>query len=210
MENKNERKKLKIIEASDPKPYGKNGGTLIKVKGESNSATIEYTVFRTNLFEYFKVGAILDCEVEGKQNGEYFNYTINQVYIDGQPVGGKKQGQFRDTSDQVRAQCITQLRVAGVIDSDSSLYKKLYTWLDQLGGKPAAPTASKPTTTAGKPPADKPDGNNLPVFETAGKLLTYYTKEKGMTTVQICQKLGIKTTSEIKDIADAVKKLEGK
>lgn len=217
-----ERKKLRFIGTGEIRTFKRRDeteGKLLKVCAEdlNSHAVITYAAFNEKFFDLLKEGAVYECDIEGKQNGEHYDYTINQVYVDGQPVAGKKGTQFRDNSDQVRAQCITQLRVAGVIDSDSPLYKKLYAWCDQLGTKPAvavtpavksAPAPAAPAN--GKAPAGNVQKSGLPIFETAGKLLTYYTKEKGMSPADICKKLGIKSTADIKDLTAAVTALEAK
>ncbi len=96
-EGKIERVKLTITHTDPPKEYqlGKQVMNL-KAKG-ADGKELRYACFRTSLYEHLKVDKEIDVDVETRQqevDGDIkTNRSIQQLYIDGQPIGGQAKGQ---------------------------------------------------------------------------------------------------------------------
>ncbi len=186
------RSKLQLTEAAaDPKSFGDRGGQVLnfraKFTGPESSPwlgqVIGFGCFKKDLFTTIQataVGSTLECDIETKpypaQDGERLNYTVNQIYVDGQPVAGKGQnrGNYSDADspekrksieDQTRAERITELWIAGKIPDDDPLISKLRTWLEKL----ESPTKNIEPSKKSNPPEE---GEEWPSLKNLGGLYT--------------------------------------
>jgi len=141
------RLKLTITEVKERQPVGDKGAvklTFMATEGESDKA-LSYFTFSSRLFETIEKGGAIDCDVNIStrnwtgDDGNVMTFTdrkVTQIYIDGQPVGGKRFGGYGDSPEKIasieaqsRAKIISELWIAGVIDKDSAEVKKLRAWI---------------------------------------------------------------------------------
>lgn len=98
-----ERKTLTITEvgqlASGDRKDGKGKWQSLPFKAKDGDKELSYSTFRTSLFDAIKQGATINADVEVKQDGDWIKRQVMQIYVDGQPLGGQKQG-FRGKSPE--------------------------------------------------------------------------------------------------------------
>lgn len=137
-----DRIKLQVTEVSEPKEVGQKGAKKLSLKAKSpDGKELSYFTFRTSIFEFVKKDASLDAEVEVKtreyDGNTYTDRQINQIFIDGNPVGGQaRQWQGRgDTPEQRQSietqtacKIIAELRVADILKDNSPEYQALLKW----------------------------------------------------------------------------------
>jgi len=139
-----ERKNLTIIEVKPIKKIGDKQIPKLSFRASDGERELEYHTFRSSLFDAVKAGEAIDADIEIKTReweGEtYTDRRVVQIYVDGQPLGGKKSGQFyRGKSPEelelsARAYALSyskDLAVAERIDLDQIvLYAEdFYNWL---------------------------------------------------------------------------------
>jgi len=114
-----------------------------------------YSSFHQSLFEAIKPEAVLDADIESKETEYGMNRLVTQVYVDGQPLAGQKQGtggysgrqwQPKDPLDrqsiefQVAMKEAGESLRAGVIAKDSTIahlyYGALISLFERQGIKP--------------------------------------------------------------------------
>jgi hypothetical protein len=150
------RLKLTITEVKDRQPVGEKGAVKLafKAKEGEEGKELPYFTFSTRLFETIEKGGEIDCDVNISKrewttdDGEPMTFTdrkVTQIYIDGQPVGGRRGG-YGDSPEtrasieaQKRADIIAQLWIAGKIKDDSPEVKKMRAWLMEEPTKAPAP-----------------------------------------------------------------------
>jgi hypothetical protein len=143
------RKKLTVISADEPRPYGSKGGTLVKFKAKNGDGKeLTFTVFSKSLFEYIKPGAELDCEIDTSsrehEGNTYTDRTITQIFIGGEPVAQKKSygGGYNRASieRQVCLKCACEVHGStgvgdSAVDEILKAADRFYRWLS--GNSPA-------------------------------------------------------------------------
>ena len=97
-----ERKNLTITEVgqitSGDRKDGKGKWQSLPFKAKDGDKELSYSTFRTSLFDAIKQGATIQAEVEVKQEGDWINRRVAQIYVEGQPIGVK--GQYRGKSPE--------------------------------------------------------------------------------------------------------------
>ena len=209
------RSKLQVTEtAGEPKSFGDHGGQVLnfraKFTGPENSSwlgqVMGFGCFKKDLFATIQataIGSTLECDVETKpyqaQDGERLNFNITQIYVDGQPVVVKAQGRggygnvdspekLKSIEDQNRSARITDLWIAGKVNDEDPLVKKLRTWLGKLGSPESslkAEPALKSEEKTAAPPGEKGDPKQ---FKNVGEFLTAMNK-KGLSRQQVIDEL---------------------
>ena len=89
------RLRLEIIEVKDRQPVGDRGAVKLNFKAKSDDEEHWYYTFRSSLFETIEggQGKTFEADVEVKETEQWGTQRdVKQVYVEGQPVGGKKQG----------------------------------------------------------------------------------------------------------------------
>lgn len=91
-----ERMKLIVKTVNPVREVGEHKVPLLEFNAENGGATYQYQSFRKSIFEFIKTGAVIDVDVEiGERDYGGQHYTdrkVVQLYQNGQPVGGQKQG----------------------------------------------------------------------------------------------------------------------
>lgn len=93
-----ERKYLTITKVEEVKKVGNNQIPKLSFRAKDGDKELSYCTWRSSLFESIKEGETINADVEVKTReweGETMTERrINQIYVDGQPLGGKKGGQY--------------------------------------------------------------------------------------------------------------------
>lgn len=147
-----EKIKLTVTEVSQPKPVGDKGARKLEFKAKNpEGKELPYFTFSTRLFDYIKTGANMEVDVDIAQReyptgsgNVYTDRKVTQLYENGQPVGGQRQGGFSPRPDntasieaQTAAKIGGELLVAGTIKSTDALGKATIDWcLSRLNNKP--------------------------------------------------------------------------
>lgn len=115
-----ERKSLTITQVEEVKKVGDKQIPKLSFRARegANELAAIYFTFKSNLFELIKEGQTINADVETEQRGEYTNRKIVQIYVDGQPTGGKKEG-YRGKSPEeleqsLRSQCCSYAKDCAV------------------------------------------------------------------------------------------------
>ena len=145
-----ERKTLTITEVGQITKVGEKQIPKLSFKAKDGAGEFSYSTFRSSLFDAIKEGATIEADVEVKQDGDWINRRIVQVYVNGQPIGGQKQG-FRGKSpeeldQQAKMMCLAyakDLCVASKIDLEHILVQadSFYYWFKD--GKPPQETKTE-------------------------------------------------------------------
>ena len=103
-EKKTERKNLTITHVEEIKKVGDKQIPKLPFKAKDGDTELVYFTFRSSLFEAIKVGQTINADVETSTrvwDGQtYTDRRVVQVYIDGQPIGGKGQQGYRGKSPE--------------------------------------------------------------------------------------------------------------
>ncbi|MFW9991941.1 MAG: hypothetical protein ACFFD4_07755 [Candidatus Odinarchaeota archaeon] len=95
-EKKPVRTKLTILEVKPRQLLNQEKGTTkLAFRAGAEDGEHWYYTFRTSLFETIEngIGSVLDCEILTTESEQWGTQRdCKQIYVDGQPVGGKKQG----------------------------------------------------------------------------------------------------------------------
>lgn len=186
MEKTTVRMKLFITTVNDVIKVGERQVDKLsfKAKESEDGKELTYFSFRSSLFEAIKPKAIIEADVEMSsheyEGTEYIDRRVVQIYEDGQPLGGKKQGYqggYRGKSPEeleysLRSQCLSyckdlclgeKIGVKEIIGYASQFYAwaKAYTPDAKPTTNPDG-TAKVPETKKSKPettkePAEKQD-----------------------------------------------------
>ncbi|MCJ7459305.1 MAG: hypothetical protein MUP17_09960 [candidate division Zixibacteria bacterium] len=151
-----ERKNLTITQVKEIEKVGDKQIPKLSFTIKGQEEKHSYFTFRPSLFEAIKQGQTISVDIETEIRGEYTNHKIVQIYIDGQPMGGKKEG-YRGKSPEeleqsLRSQCCSyakdlavadKIKVVGIINQADVFYN----WVKK--SEPKAPeTKLKPETQA--------------------------------------------------------------
>jgi len=179
------RLKLTVTEVKERQPVGDKGAvklTFMATEGESDKA-LSYFTFSSRLFETIEQGKgkELDCDVNIStrnwtgDDGNVMTFTdrkVTQIYIDGQPVGGKRFGGYGDSPEKIasieaqsRAKIISELWIAGKFDGNDPEVKKLRAWL--TGGQVSSSVG--PKKAAPKQKAKEPEEDIFPEEQSMGE-----------------------------------------
>ena len=92
------RQKLTITDVLEPRTIGDKNIPL----QEFNADGRKYSVFSKALFPYIKLNTEIDAEVEVKSapSGEWTNYKIVDIFVNGQSVKSQQQGGYRGKSPE--------------------------------------------------------------------------------------------------------------
>lgn len=150
-EKTTERRTIKVASVSPPRKVG-DKYEVVEFKGEDG---VTYEVWSSTLAEAVKVGAELDVEIihttKVTDQATYHHHKVTQIYIDGQPVRGKKDGGYRGHSPEERRSIERQVSAKLAceffdtktgVDPILLIAEKIYQWI------------SKPTDTSKS--TDKP------------------------------------------------------
>ncbi len=219
------RSKLQVTEAAgDPKTFGDRGGQVLnfraKFTGPENNPWVGQTLglgcFRKDLFatiQSSEPGSMLDCDVETKpyqtQDGERLNYTVTQIYVDGQPVAGKGQRQggysnadspekLKSIERQVSAKLALEFAAGkGLIEALANA-ETIYQWISGRGTAPEA--APKPTESTKK----DIKGEAAPSLKDLGELFSRAAKF-GLSPQDVRAAVEVDTDDDIIDYDEAWK-----
>jgi hypothetical protein len=147
-----ERKNLTITQVEEVKKVGNKQIPKLSFKAKDGESELSYFTFRNSLFEAIKVGQSINADVETStrewEGQTYTDRRVVQIYVDGQPIGGKKEG-YRGKSPEeleqtARTMCLSyakDLVVAQVIPLEVVLLQadSFYAWVKN--GKGATPKA---------------------------------------------------------------------
>lgn len=167
------RLKLTITEVGARQSVGDKGAVklLFYARATEAAKALPYFTFSSRLFETIEggKGKEIDCDVNVSQrtwdrDGDIQIFTdrkVTQIYVDGQPLGGKRfGGGYQDSPEkmasienQKRADITAQLWIAGKFDEKTPEVKKMRAWL--MGGDVPAKTP-EPKPTRKPEPADSP------------------------------------------------------
>ena len=90
-----ERKNLTIIELKEIEKVGDKQIPKLSFKATDGDGEHWYHTFRTSLFEAIIKGQTINADIETSTreygDNKYTDRRITQIYLDGQPLGGKKQ-----------------------------------------------------------------------------------------------------------------------
>jgi hypothetical protein len=183
-----ERKNLTITEVgqitSGDRKDGKGKWQSLPFKAKDGDKELSYSTFRTSLFDAIKQGATIQAEVEVKQEGDWINRRVVQIYVEGQPIGVK--GQYRGKSPEeltlsTRAYALSyskDLVVSGAVKLEKVIEQAdvFYTWL--TNSKPKAPPDNLESELFGgsEVQTKAPDLKSLK-FKNAGEFYTACLKE---------------------------------
>lgn len=148
---KPERMKLTILEVKPRQVINaERGTTKLAFKAHNGEGEHWFYTFRSSLFETIEDGKdkTLDADVLTTESEQWGTQRdVKQLYVDNEPVAGKKQWQGRQDSpetrvsieSQKRADIISQLWIAEKLKEDNPLIGKLLSWLHKLEGNQTSP-----------------------------------------------------------------------
>ena len=183
-----ERKTLTITEVGQITKVGEKQIPKLSFKAKDGAGEFSYSTFRSSLFDAIKEGATIEADVEVKQDGDWINRRIVQVYVNGQPIGGQKQG-FRGKSpeeldQQAKMMCLAyakDLAVADRIENDQITYwaDGFYEWFKNGKPKDELKTESHEETSSGSV-----DLKSLK-FKNAGEFYTACLKQLKLSKTRV-------------------------
>lgn len=145
-----ERKNLTITGVEEIKKVGAKQIPKLSFKAKDGDKELSYFTFKSSLFESIKEGQTINADVEvSTREWEGQGYTdrrIVQIYVDGQPLGGKGGGQsYRGKSPEelelsARAYALSYAKDLAVADrinlNQITIYAQdFYNWLKKNGAK---------------------------------------------------------------------------
>lgn len=173
-DKKTERKNLTIIEVEEIKKVGDKQIPKLSFLASDGETDHRYFTFRPTLFEAIKVGQIINADIETEQKGEYTNRKVVQIYLDGQAIGGKKdgyQGKSPEELDQTaRTMSLSYAKDLAVADKIKVVEiinqaDVFYNWVKK-NGTPKVPEVKgkEPTPSQVKSPAPPEDKLETELF----------------------------------------------
>lgn len=154
-----ERKQISIMEVQDKQGQKGPFKTLVDSGGK------HYAVFDTILFPAIIANTTIDAEYEEKQNGEYTNRTIRNIFKDGVAMvaprpafgGGRPGGGFVKDSASIEQQVAAKElgeAIRANIEVPADLTVAYWSWIrTRMAAKPAATTPAPVAPQAAKPVA---------------------------------------------------------
>lgn len=156
-EKKTERRNLTITHVEEVKKVGDRQIPKLPFKAKDGDTELAYFTFRSSLFEAIKVGQTINADVETSSRvydgNTYTDRRVVQVYIDGQPIGGKGQQGYRGKSPEeleqsARSQVLSYAKDLAVADKIpvGEITKQadiFYAWVKQNGKASEAKLESK-------------------------------------------------------------------
>lgn len=147
-EAKTERKKVKVVEIGERKPFGDRGASKLDFKvlvaGEGDKP-LTFQALNNSFDEHIKKDAVFELEWETKvretaDGSTFTNRKVIQIYIDGQPVKGKEQYRGYSRGDdspekrasiesQMAANIVKDLIISEFFTTDDEEVKDLRKWL---------------------------------------------------------------------------------
>ena len=173
-EKKTERKNLTITHVEEIKKVGDKQIPKLPFKAKDGDTELAYFTFRSSLFEAIKVGQTINVDVEISTrvwDGQtYTDRRVVQVYVDGQPIGGKGQQGYRGKSpeeleQQARVMVLSYAKDLAVADkipftAITDQADIFYAWVKKNEATKAPEAKRKSETPApseGNSPAPKED-----------------------------------------------------
>lgn len=168
---------ITVTKVEEVREVGDKHAKLLEFKGTvSDGSEITFETFKTNIFERIKVGAKLDAEVETTERGQYIHRRVNQLFENGQAVGGQRGGggnwQPRpDNSASIESQAAAKIAGELVIADKcpENVKDALFAWLKarlvtEQPKQADKPAESKPATSDKAKPRHFKDAED---FKTA-------------------------------------------
>jgi len=89
-----ERMKIEVLEVKERQQVGSKGAIKLAFKGKVEGKELWFFTFRSSLFDTIESSKIIDCEVDTSEReydgNKYTDRKVNQIFIDGKPIGGQK------------------------------------------------------------------------------------------------------------------------
>jgi len=212
------RQKLTVEKAQEPKSFGDRGGQKLEFTCSDGK---KWTTFKKSLFQYVIAGGDIDADTETKErpheNGVYIDHIVQEIYIDGKPVGGQTKQRYQDGDSpekrasieaQQAADFTTQLWIADKLDADSEEVKGLrLRLLARL--RPSVHVSTKAETSKGtetsavaKPPTEeKPKAKRDPVaIKNYTQLCKACHEDWDMQPNDVLKELGVSSQADIAQI----------
>ena len=234
-----DRIKLTVTSVEEPKAVGDKGAKKLQFKAKNpEGKELSYFTFSNRFFPSILKDAVIDADVETTtretETATYTDRKVIQIYQDGQPVGGQKQGwrNYDDSPEKRRSiERQTSLQIAAQMseptDSLDGLLGKaqqIYEWLSE-GKKPETILSrtqdeASPSKQGGQGKAQQVESVNPPAImgkieaaepTTLQELLSWVAKQgKSYTPSWVCRQLNVKAPTEIKNIKTAYLTLKEK
>lgn len=197
------RMKLEILEVKERQSVGEKGAIKLTFKAKGDDGEHWYYTFRSSLFETIEggQGKTFEVDIEVKETEQWGTQRdIKQIYVEGQPVGGKKQGGWQPRGKSPEELELSRrsfalsyakdLAVAKLIEVNDVLTtaEVYYRWLGAFTASIALKTtpkdAVKKTTTAVKSTTQETDipAPNIEQAEHDSKELFPEGGSKGLGT----------------------------
>jgi len=198
--------KLKVIEVKDRQPIGDKGAIKLAFKAKADDEEHWYYTFRSSLFETIEEGQgeTLEADVEIKETEQWGTQRdVKQIYVEGQPVGGKKQGGWQPRGKSPEELELSRRSFALSYSKDLAVADKIkvndvlttaenyYRWLGEetisIALKTTPKNAVKKTTTAVKSTAQKTDtpAPNIEQAERDSRELFPLGGSKGLSSQKV-------------------------
>lgn len=227
-DKKTERKNLTITHVEEIKKVGDKQIPKLPFKAKDGDMELAYFTFRSSLFEAIKVGQTINADVETSSrvwDGQaYTDRKVVQIYVDGQPIGGKGQQGYRGKSpeeleQQARLMILAyakDLAVAKIIPLESILPQAdmFFQWLK--GAAPKVATRAEPKAENKAPETNLEAeifGETEPKSSAPGKIQNV-TEFKGLLskhkigTREAWEILSIGSFMELVDLDEAWKRIK--
>lgn len=223
------RMKLTIIKLGDKKEgvskaTGKPWASQPFQARTEDGQELWFSTFRTSLFDHIKPEAVIEADVEVKEDERGTTRNVGQLYENGQPVGGQaggfggKQWTPRGQSPEDRTSIEAQVGIkeigeairADVKTIPADLVPLYWDWIRAKVRAVIAPSApppkAPPSATAAGPVATNPPVASGRKFANIGAVLQQANELGGMDKAA-CMAVWRKTWPEITDVAQ-IKNLE--
>jgi hypothetical protein len=221
-EKKTERKNLTITHVEEIKKVGDKQIPKLPFKAKDGDSELSYFTFRSSLFDAIKVGQTINVDVETSTrvwDGQtYTDRRVVQVYVDGQPIGGKGQQGYRGRSPEeleqtARTMSLSYAKDLAVADKIpvAEITKQadvFYAWVKKTE-KPPEPKVEKETEE--KPPETKTttvkDSGTITRVQNVAELKGLMAKHK-IGTREAYEILSINSFMELIDLDEAWAKIK--
>lgn len=137
MDNESVKTSITIMTVGDVKEVGDKKIPLLTFKAKDDKGIEHnYQTYKQDLFEVLKAntGKDIDIDLTIKQNGDYINRSVIQVYISGKPVIVKQpfiKAAGGNSKIQVAIKAIVDLRIAKIIDDSNTDYQAALKWITE-------------------------------------------------------------------------------
>ena len=204
-----ERKTLTITQVNDIQKVGEKQIPKLSFKAKDADGEFLYSTFRSSLFDAIKQGSVIDAEVDVKQDGDWINRRVVQIYVNGQPIGGQKQG-FRGKSPEeleLSARAYALSYAKDLVNGDKLELGKI---LDQATAFHKWLTNGKPISQKGDESQSEPQQQN-PTTETVIQNITEFKgllNKHRVGTHEAYEILSINSFTELVDLDEAWEKIK--